>query len=161
MADLSLPGPQLTPEVARKFIAALRTGLFKDAAAQSIGILPQWIDDWVEMGLTPGAVEPYATFARGVVATEVAEQVPVIAAWKAAASIDWKAGASYLAARYPAQWGPKATRTRQLGDLQPTARDVEADEQLVEQLVEAEPEALVRILERKGWTKGPTPGKPE
>lgn len=153
MTGLALPGPVLTPELAQSYLAALRTGMFSDSAARAIGIQPAWIQEWVEMGLTPGATEPYVSFARGVVAAETAEQVPVIQAWKNAASVDWKAGAAYLAARYPAEWGPKATRTRQLGDLQPSARDVEADEQLVEQLVEAEPAALVRILERRGWVK--------
>lgn len=154
--SLSRPGPVLTPEIAQRYLEALKTGMFPDSAAQAIGQSPEVVQAWIELGLSPGAPREYAVFARAAVAVETAGQVPILEEWRAAALRDWKAGAAYLAARYPAHWGPKATRTRSLGDTAPTAADTAADEALVEQLLDSAPPELVRLLERKGWTRNGT-----
>ena len=162
MSALTAPAPELTPELATRLLEAARSGLFKDTAAEAVGLAPAVLDEWLRMGLSPGAVEPYRTFARAYRAQEQGLQLEALGAWRKAAEHDWKAAQAFLATRYPDQWGPKATRNKQASDLQPSAADAAAEEALVEQLIAAKPDVLVRLLERAGWVAPVEPSaKPE
>lgn len=145
--------PVLTPELSAKLIQGAGTGLFKEAVAQGVGITAELLDDWLRMGLSPGAVEPYRSFAKRYVAAERGCQLEAVSVWLEAARTDWKAAQAFLAARDAETWGPKATRNRQAADLTPSTADAAAEEQLVEQLIEASPDVLVRLLEKHGWRK--------
>jgi hypothetical protein len=147
---LTAPGPDLTPELAEQLLRAAKSGVFKETAAEAVGIAPDLLDQWLRMGLSPGAVEPYRTFARAYRAQEQGVQLEAIDAWRAASQHDWKAAQAWLAARYPDQWGPKATRNKQSSDLQPTEADVAAEEAMVEGLLDNPPPALVRLLAKRG-----------
>jgi hypothetical protein len=150
-AALAAPAPELTPELAGRLLDAARSGLFKETAAEAVGIAPAMLDEWLRMGLSPGAVEPYRTFARAYRAQEQGLQLEAINAWRGASQHDWKAAQAWLAARYPDQWGPKATRNKQSSDLQPSEADVAAERAMVEQLVESRPPILEEILRKAGW----------
>lgn len=151
MTALAAPAPELTPELADKLLQAAKSGLFLSTAAEAVGIAPDLLETWLRMGLSPGALEPYRTFARAYRAQEQGVQLEAVTAWRSATTHDWKAAAAWLAARYPDQWGPKATRARQSGDLQPTAADAAAERELVRQLVASRPPELESILRELGW----------
>lgn len=144
------PAPELTPELARQLIEAAKSGLFKEAAAECVGVDPEVLDTWLRMGLSPGAVEPYRSFARIYRAQESGTQLPHIRAIQAAAAVDWRASIAWLQLRYPDVWGPKATRNAQASALQPSAGDAAAEEELVRQLVRSMPPVLRRLLEEVG-----------
>jgi hypothetical protein len=153
-SDLAEPaGPRLTPELARYLLGGAQTGLFRGAVAESVGLNPDVLDTWLTMGLSSGAVEPYRSFALAYRAAEQKAQLPYIAALQAAATVDWKAALAYLAARYPEQWGAKATKNTQAGALLPSAGDEEAEAAMVEQLLDSPPPALRAILEKHGYKK--------
>lgn len=133
--------------------------MFKDAVAAASGVSIEDLDMWLTMGLSPSATEPYRSFARLYAAAEAGAQMPYVAAWQQAATVEWKAAQAWLAARYPEQWGPRATRTRQAIDLQPSEADTRAEEEMVRQLVRGRPPALMRILEEEGLLDGKAPAK--
>lgn len=162
MTAITAPAPELTPELARKLLDAAKSGMFLDSAAEAAGIAPDLLETWLRMGLSPGAVEPYRTFARAYRAQEKVPQLEAIECVRAAARVDPKVALAFLAARYPDEWGPKATRARQAGGFQPTAADVAAEREMVRQLVAAQPVELVEILKEAGWVAPPAPGaKPD
>jgi len=68
MTALARAIPALVPELADRLVAGAGTGLFKEAVAQGCGLTAELLDEWLRMGLSPGAVEPYRTFARAYVA---------------------------------------------------------------------------------------------
>lgn len=122
------------------------------AAASGVSI--EDLDMWLTMGLSPSAIEPYRSFARLYAAAEAGAQVPYVAAWQQAATVEWKAAQAWLAARYPEQWGPRATKTRQAIDLQPSESDARAEEEMVRQLIRGRPPVLMRLLEEEGLLSG-------
>ncbi len=144
------PGPRLTPELVENLVSGAKTGLFRQAVAESIGLNPEWVDTWLEMGLSSGAVEPFRGFALRYRAAEAASQLPFIHTIQAAATADYKAALAWLEKRWPEQWGQKATKNTQAGTLQASASDEAAEEALVDQLFEAMPPALARVLARRG-----------
>lgn len=146
------PGPRLTPELAARLITGAQTGLFRGAVAEAAGLDPDVLDTWLEMGLSSGAVDPYRTFALAYRASEAQAQLPYVQSLQAAATVDWKAALAWLAVRWPEQWGQKATKNTQSGSLKPTAGDEAAEEELVDQLFEAMPPALRRVLAKRGIT---------
>lgn len=150
------PSTRLTQELADQLLAGAQTGLFRGAVAESIGLNPDVLDTWLEMGLSSGAVEPYKNFALRYRAAEQASQLPYIRSIQAAATVDYKAAVAWLQMRFPDQWGLKATKNSSAGILQPTAGDEQAEEQLVEQLFDANPPVLQRILARRGIKPPPT-----
>lgn len=152
------PGPRLTPDLASRLLVGAKTGMFRGAVAESVGLNPDVLDTWLTMGLSSGAVEPYRSFALAYRAAEQQAQLPYLAAIQGAATSDWKAALAYLAARYPEQWGPKATKNTQAGALLPSASDELADEALVDQLLETMPPALQRALAKRGYGKVPSSG---
>ena len=149
---LAAPGHELTPDLAARLIEAAKSGLFKEAAAECVGCDPEDLDTWLRMGLSPGAVEPYRSFARIYRAQETGQQLPYINAWRSAATVDWKAAQAWLATRYPETFGAKATRNAQAAALQPSASDAQAEEEMARQLVRAMPPVLRRLLEEAGCT---------
>lgn len=155
MADLTAPGappgPRLTEALAGQLLAGAQTGLFRGAVAESLGLNPDVLDMWITMGLSSGAVEPYRTFALTYRAYEQAAQLPYLKSIQAAAAVDYKAAIAWLQLRYPEQWGLKATKNTSAGALQPTAGDEQAEEALVEQLLESMPPALERVLVKRGF----------
>jgi hypothetical protein len=158
-SDLAEPaGPRLTPELARNLLGGAQTGLFRGAVAESVGLNPDILDTWLTMGLSSGAVEPYRSFALAYRAAEQKAQLPYLQAVQAAATVDWKAALAYLAARYPEQWGPKATKNTQAGALLPSSGDEQAEEAMVDQLLETMPPALQRALARRGIKVPPSAG---
>lgn len=158
MSDLStVTGPRLTAALADRLITGAKTGLFRGAVAESVGLDPDVLDTWLEMGLSSGAVDPYRTFALAYRAAEAQAQLPYVQSLQAAATVDWKAALAWLAVRWPEQWGAKATKNTQSGSLKPTSGDEAAEEALVEQLFDAMPPALRRVLAKKGIT----PPEPE
>jgi len=144
------PGPRLTDDLAKRLLKGAQTGLFRGAVAESVGLNPDVLDTWLSMGLSSGATEPFRSFALAYRAAEQQAQLPYIASIQAAATSDWKAAIAWLAARYPEQWGPKATKNTQAGVLLPSASDEQADEAMVDQLLETMPPALQRALARRG-----------
>jgi len=165
LADLAPGGHRLTPQLADQLIAAAKSGLFKEACARCVGVDEGDLDTWLRMGLSPGAVEPYRTFARVFVAQEEGQQLKYIDAWRQAAAVDWRAAAQWLATRYPDVWGPKASRNRPAASLASSEADAAAEEELVRQLIAARPAVLVRLIEEAGGTLPPitpaTPAPPE
>jgi hypothetical protein len=160
MADgLSIPGASLTPFLIEQLLSAARSGLFKEAVAPAVGVSVEDLDTWLTMGLSPNAVEPYKSFARLYAAAEAGAQLPYVAAWQQAATVEWKAAQAWLAARYPEQWGLRATKTRQAIDLQPSESDTRAEEEMVRQLLKARPPVLMRLLEEEGLLSGDPPAK--
>lgn len=151
-------GPQLTEALAEKLLVGAQTGLFRGAVAESVGLDPETLDLWLEMGLSAEAVQPYRGFALRYRAAEAAAQVPYIQAIQSAATLDYRAAVAWLQLRYPEQWGAKATKNTQAGSLKPSASDEAADEALVESLFESMPPALQRVLARRGIKPGPTGG---
>jgi len=150
MADpIAIPGPELTPGLAAQLLAGAESGMFKESVAIACGIAPELLDQWLRMGMSPGAVEPYRSFARLYAAREEGAQLPYIAAWRQAAAVEWQAARAWLAARNPDQWGPRATKTRRAIDLQPTEADAVAEEAMVRQLLQSRPPALMRLLEEE------------
>jgi hypothetical protein len=149
---LAPPGHELTPFLASRLIEAAKSGLFKEACARCVGISEDTLDQWLRMGLSPGATEPYHTFARTFVAQEEAQQLPHINAIKSAAAVDWRAAVAWLQLRHPEAWGAKATRNASAASLRPSAEDAEAEATMVRQLVESRPAVLDRILIEAGWT---------
>lgn len=160
MSQLAAPGPELTPELAEHLLAGAATGMFKDSVAEACGIPPSQLDEYLRMGLSPGSVEPYRTFARRYRAAEKLAYRDALNCVVKAATSDPKLALSFLAARYPDEWGPKATKNRQAGDLQPNAADVAAETEMVKQLVESRPPALEEILLAAGWTPPKPSAKP-
>lgn len=146
----SAAGPRLTKQLAEDLVAGASTGLFRGAVAESLGLNPEWLDTWLEMGLSGGAVEPYRMFALKYRAAEQASQLPYIHTIRAAATVDYKAAIAWLQMRYPEQWGLKATKNTQAGALRPSEADEAAEEQLVDQLFETMPPVLQRVLARRG-----------
>lgn len=157
---LVAPGPELTEELARQLLAAAATGVFKETAAEMVGIAPALLDEWLRMGLSPGATEPYRTFARAYRAQEQGVQLPAIGCLVKAAAVDPKVALAFLGARFPDQWGPKATRNKQSSDLQPSDADVAAETEMVRQLVASRPPVLDEILRELGWTPPVPSAKP-
>lgn len=154
-APASAPrGPRLTEELAEKLLTGAQTGLFRGAVAESVGLDPETLDLWLEMGLSAEAVQPYRGFALRYRAAEAAAQLPYVQSIQAAATIDYKAAIAWLQLRYPEQWGPRATKNTQAGVLKPSQSDEAADEALVESLFDAMPPALQRVLARKGFAPG-------
>jgi hypothetical protein len=149
--DILPSGVELTPELADRLLQGARTGLFKETVAIGCGIAPERLDEWIRMGLSPGATEPYRTFARYYAAAEQGSQMPHVSAWQQAAAVDWRAAQAFLAARYPGQWGPKAT-VRQASELQPSVADAQAEEDMVRALLRQRPPVLMRLLEEEGFT---------
>lgn len=146
-------GPRLTAELAKNLVSGAQTGLFRGAVAESVGLDPDVLDTWLEMGLSSGAVEPYRTFALAYRAAEANAQRPYIAAIQAAATIDYRAAVAWLQLRYPEQWGARATKNTQAGSLKPASGDEAAEEDMVEQLFDTLPPVLQRILDRRGYKK--------
>lgn len=142
-----------------QLLAGARSGLFKDAVAAASGVSIEDLDMWLTMGLSPGAIEPYRSFARLYAAAEAGAQYPYVTAWQQAATVEWKAAQAWLAARYPDQWGLKATKTRQAIDLQPSESDSRAEEEMVRQLIKARPPVLMRLLEEEGLLSADPPAK--
>lgn len=152
MTDTLAPaGPELTPFLADRLIAAAKSGLFKEACARCVGISEDTLDQWLTMGLSPGAVEPYRTFALTFVAQEEGQQLPHLAAIQAAAAVDWRASVAWLQLRYPDVWGVKATRNRQAASLRPAESDAAAEEAMVRQLIQARPPVLMKLLAEAGF----------
>lgn len=145
-ASLVIPENDLTPELQVKLLQGASSGLFKESVAEACGIKPERLDMWLTMGLSPGAPEPYRTFAKLYVAAEAGGQLPYIEAWRQAAQVDWRAAQAWLAARHPNQWGRDAVATKQAGDLQPTDADAEAEEAMVRALIRNRPPKLLKIL---------------
>jgi hypothetical protein len=160
MNALQAPGPELTPELAAQLLAGARSGLFKDAVAEGAGIPPSQLDEYLRMGLAPGAVEPYRTFARAYRSAEKVPQLSAVNCLLRASESDPKVALAFLAARYPDEWGPKATKNRQAGDLQPSEADVAAETEMVRQLVASRPPVLEEILRAAGWTPPVEGAKP-
>lgn len=148
--ELGPAGHELTPELVKRLLEAAASGLFKEAAAECVGVDPETLDTWLKMGLSPGAVEPYKSFARIYRAQETGQQLPYINAIRSAAAVDWRASVTWLQLRYPEVYGPKATRNAQAGALQPTTGDAAAEEEMVRQLVRTMPPVLRRLLEEVG-----------
>ena len=146
-------GPRLTSDLASNLIAGAQTGLFRGAVAESVGLDPDVLDTWLAMGLSSGAVEPYRTFALAYRAAEANAQRPYIAAIQAAATVDYRAAVAWLQLRYPEQWGQRATKNTQAGALKPSSGDEQAEEIMVEQLFDALPPVLQRILDKRGYKK--------
>jgi hypothetical protein len=144
------PGPRLTEDLAGKLLTGAKTGLFRGAVAESIGLDPAILDMWLEMGLSSGAVEPYKTFALTYRAYEQVSQLPYIQSIQAAATVDYKAAVVWLQMRFPDQWGVKASKNTSAGVLKPTASDEAAEEAMVDQLFDAAPPALQRVLAKRG-----------
>lgn len=169
MTDLAVSTrPRLTAALADRLITGAKTGLFRGAVAESVGLDPDVLDTWLEMGLSSGAVDPYRTFALAYRAAEAQAQLPYVQSLQAAATVDWKAALAWLAVRWPEQWGQRATKNTQSGSLKPTAGDEQAEEALVEQLFDAMPPALRRVLAKKGFSppeptaaEPPPPRKPD
>lgn len=149
---LTAPGPELTPELAAKLLEGAQSGMLKDSVAEACGIPPAQLDEYLRMGLSPGAVEPYRTFARQYRAREKVPQLEAVSCVRKHAQTDPKVALAWLATRYPDEYGPKATRNRQAGDLQPSDADVAAETEMVRQLVAARPPVLEAILNELGWT---------
>lgn len=160
MADLAPASHQLTPELARQLIGAVKAGLFKESAARCCGVAADDLDTWLRMGLSPGAVEPYRSFAKAFVAQEDGQQLKHIDAIQQAAGVDWRASIAWLQLRYPETWGPKATKNRPASSLTPSAADEAAEEELVRQLIAARPPVLVRLLTAAGWVSPPADQPP-
>lgn len=154
-ASTARPGPKLTKELAQNLLAGADLGLFRAAVAESVGLDPDVLDMWLEMGLSSEAVEPYRSFALAYRANEQKAQLPYVQSIQAAAVVDYKAAIAWLQLRYPDQWGPKATKNTNAGVLKPTASDEAAEEAMVEQLFEAAPPALLRVLAKQGYVKPP------
>lgn len=156
------PAFELTPELASVLLDGARSGLFRAAVAQARGLPVETLDMWLRMGLSPGATEPYRSFARFYVAAEAGAQLPYIAAWQqAAAHGDWRAAQAWLAARWPEQWGERPSQARPAAELQPTTADAAAEEEMVRQLVRARPPVLMRLLEEEGLTAPAPRAKPK
>lgn len=153
MSAITIPAPDLTPELIAQLLLGAESGLFKESVAIAAGITPEQLDTWLTMGLSPGATEPYRSFARLYAAREVSAQLQYVNAWRQAAAVDWKAAQAWLAASAPDQWGPKATKTRRAADLQPSEADTQAEEEMVRQLVRTRPPALLKILAEEGLLK--------
>lgn len=159
---LTAPACELTPELADRLLSAAKSGLFKETCAEAVGIAPDLLDTWLRMGLSPGAVEPYRTFARAYRAQEQGVQLEAVTSWRQATLHDWKAAAAWLATRYPDQWGQKATKTKQSSDLQPSEADAAAEREMVKQLVASRPPELEAILREAGWVAPvENPAKPK
>jgi hypothetical protein len=154
------PSPLLTVELEAKLLAGAQSGMLKDSVAEACGIAPATLDEFLRMGLSPGAIEPYRTFALKYRAAEKVPQLEAVNCVRQAAVSDPKVALQWLAARYPDEWGPKATKNRQAGDLQPNAADVAAETEMVKQLVESRPPALEEILLAAGWTPPKPSAKP-
>lgn len=155
-SDLSPPdrGPRLTAELASRLLTGAKTGLFRGAVAESVGLDPEVLDTWLEMGLSSGAVEPFRGFALAYRAAEQQAQLPYVQSIQAAATVDYKAAVAWLQLRYPEQWGPRATKNTQAGVLKPSSGDEAAEAALVEQLFEVNPPALQNILAKLGYKRG-------
>jgi hypothetical protein len=147
------PGARLTPELAEQLLVGATTGLFRGAVAESLGLDPDVLDTWLEMGLSSGAVEPYRTFALRYRAAEQAAQLPFIKSIQAAAVVDYKAALAWLQARYPDQWGAKATKNSSAGVLKPSSGDEVAEREMVDQLFSTMPDVLQQVLDKHGYTR--------
>jgi hypothetical protein len=145
--------PELTAGVAAQLISGAKTGLFRAAVAESVGLDPDVLDTWLTMGLSGSAVDPYRAFAREYRAAEQLAQLPYLQSIQRAATEDYRAAIAWLEMRFPDQWGPKATKNTSAGSLMPSAGDEAAEEALVEQLFGAMPPVLQRILERHGFVR--------
>lgn len=161
MTDLAAPsrpvGPRLTEKLAEDLLKGAQTGLFRHAVAESVGLDPDALDTWLEMGLSSEATQPYRGFALRYRAAEAAAQIPFINSIQAAATLDYRAAIAWLQLRYPEQWGLKATKNTQASTLKPSAGDEAAEEALVESLFDAMPPALQRVLAKKGIKPPPAP----
>jgi hypothetical protein len=110
-STLTAPGPDLTPELAEQLLRAAKSGVFKETAAEAVGIAPDLLDQWLRMGLSPGATEPYRTFARAYRAQEQGVQLEAIDAWRGAAAHDWKAAQPGSRPGTPTSGGSKRPAT--------------------------------------------------
>ena len=145
----TLGARSLTPELAEVILQCVKdVGAFKGPTARMCGIDPDVLNEWIRAGLTPGAPELYSNFARAYVAEEAYLQSEALRCLRAHAKIDPKAALSYLAARFPDEYGAKPTQVEQADRLQPDQQDLDAEEEIVSQLLESG--ALDGVLRKLG-----------
>jgi hypothetical protein len=158
--ELALPrqnAPILTPELAETLIQGAATGMFLHGVAEACGVDPEVLEQWLQMGLSSNAVEPYRTFALRYRSQERVPQMTALASVQSALG-DPNLALKFLALRYPEEFGPKASRTKQAGDLKPQGDDELTEEIMVEQLLLTRPPVVERIFKKLGiqWPDEPT-----
>ena len=95
---------KLTPESKQRFISAVRQGNYFRHAAKFAGFDIQTLYAWLARGRREKTGE-YAEFLDAVEAAESEAQPSIVNSWRAQIPADWHAAATFLARRYPEEWG--------------------------------------------------------
>jgi len=139
---------KLTPEVASKIIAFVRTGNYIEAAAAAAGIHKDTLYDWLKRG-APGNEESdsddiYREFSDAVLQARAEAQIRAVAGLLATGH--YKAWAWWLERSNPRQWG----RIEYRGG----AEDAENERDYAEQAKQKIIETLDRMNRRAGTMSG-------
>jgi hypothetical protein len=106
---------------AGKAIRAIRSGNYREIAAEAAGISRSSLFSWLERGRdhveddpVSSSDEAYVDFLHAVTRAERASEVSLVQKWEAAANRDWRAARELLARRHPSRWGAKEDRRVEL-----------------------------------------------
>ena len=98
---------KLTPKTREKFLLAIRTGATIEVAANTAGIRPSTVYEWMRRGQgtdsRPTAPE-FAEFADEVQKAIADSEMILLTRWNQATRTDWKAARDLLARRFPERY---------------------------------------------------------
>lgn len=94
---------KLTPAIAERLVASLKSGQQRKAACAAAGIHPRTLRDW--MARADAGDESLAALALDVGKAEADCESRAVASIQVQGREDWRALAWYLERRFPLQWG--------------------------------------------------------
>ena len=101
---MTSPLSKLTPAAARKVVAALRAGNFRNVAARVGGFTPRAFRRYMRAGLTdPDSA--FGAFRAAVLKAEQDAEARELKRVLLAGEKDWKASAWFLERKFPERWG--------------------------------------------------------
>jgi hypothetical protein len=96
----------LTEEKRQALLASIRRGNYRVPSCIVAGVDVCSFNRWLRFGRErPGS--EYAVFRQQVLQAEAESEIRAVAKWRRAMPEDWRAVQGFLAAKYPARWGPR------------------------------------------------------
>lgn len=94
-----------TPDRVEKILRIIRDGNYRNVAAQCAGISTETFYQWMDS---------YPDFSDAIIKAEADCEAEVVARFRNAGQMDWRASESYLKRKHPERWGDKS-RVEQTG----------------------------------------------
>src|SRR2546425_12106758 len=96
---------KLTKEIQEHIVAAIRSGNYADAAADSAGIHKATYYRWLERGESDAKADrPFRDFRDAIKKAEGEAEVHAVALIRQAMPDNWQAAMTWLERRYPDRW---------------------------------------------------------